>query len=54
MHPESLRRVLALARSTVRLAERQLGRAGLAGCRVQLLLERLRRLAEALEQAERG
>jgi len=51
MHPESLRPVLALARSAVRFAELQLERAGLAGCPVQLLLQRLRRLAEVLERA---
>jgi len=46
---ESLKRTLALALSSVRFAAGQLDRAGVAGCPVQLLVQRLRRIAEALE-----
>ncbi|MCF2514855.1 hypothetical protein LVY65_07230 [Sphingomonas sp. G124] len=53
MAPESLRRVVALAQSCLRYAEAELRRAGVdRTCRGQLLVEQLRRLAEALE--ERG
>ena len=54
MHRDSLSRVAALARSCVGLVERQLGRAGLANSpRGRVMIERLRRLAEALELIDR-